>query len=192
MADADKVATFQSICSTDAETATHVLESFGGDLDRAVNFFLENGEQGVATLQSFRPPEPQRAAERPAPIDLEDEPIIVPTQSPDQQQAARDEAAALHRRNQGWIEEEAALQQALEASKVTAAGASIAACAPCMLCLKFKFCHGVWSLRRCTAWLTPADVTRLVYLQAARVAAAPEAPRHQAVQRRSATAPPNG
>lgn len=126
MADADKLATFQSITGADDETAQHVVESFGGDLDRAVNFFLENGEQGVATLQSFRPPAQPQAAAQPAPIDLEedDEPVLVPSQSPDMdaaaQFAAQQEAAAEHRRNQGWLEEEAALQQALEASKVTA------------------------------------------------------------------------
>lgn len=136
MADADKLQMFGLITGADETTAQHVLESFNGDLDRAVNFFLENGEQGVATLQSFRPQEPQRAAERPAPIDLEedDEPIVVPSQSPDQQQAAREEAAAQHRRNQGWLEEEAALQQALEASKVTAAGACCPPTHACCAC----------------------------------------------------------
>ena len=125
MSDAEKLETFQSVCGADEETATHVLESFGGDLDRAVNFFMENGEQGLATLQSFRPREPQHAAAPPGPIDLDednDEPIVLPSPSPDQQQT-RDEAAEQARRNQGWLEEEAALQQALEASKVTAAGA---------------------------------------------------------------------
>jgi UBA-like domain len=133
MAEADKLSTFQSVCGTDEETATHVLESFGGDLDRAVNFFMENGEQGVATLQSFRPSEPQLAAAPSPPIDLEeddDAPIVVPSQSPDQQQVDRDEAAEQHRRNQGYLEEEAALQQALQASKVTAPGAWDAEDAP--------------------------------------------------------------
>ena len=124
--DTDTLQTFQSVCGTDEDTATHVLESFGGDLDRAVNFFMENGEQGVATLQSFRPPEPPPASAPPAPIDLEEDddgPIVVSSQSPDQHQAAGNEAADQHGRNQGWLEEEAALQEALEASKVTAPGA---------------------------------------------------------------------
>ena len=124
--DTDTLQTFQSVCGTDEDTATHVLESFGGDLDRAVNFFMENGEQGVATLQAFRPPEPPPASAPPAPIDLEEDddgPIVVSSQSPDQHQAAGNEAADQHGRNQGWLEEEAALQEALEASKVTAPGA---------------------------------------------------------------------
>jgi UBA-like domain len=137
--DTDKLQTFQSVCGTDENTATHVLASFGGDLDRAVNFFMENGEQGVATLQSFGPSDPQPASAPPAPIDLDEDdegPIVVSSQSPDQQQAARDEAADQHGRNQGWLEEEAALQEALEASKVTAPGAQHTRASACYAWVK--------------------------------------------------------
>ena len=72
------------------------------------------------------------------------------SQSPDQQQAARDEAADQHGRNQGWLEEEAALQEALEASKVTAPGAQRAECF-CMLSLH----EGCTRLHR-SSWLTSA------------------------------------
>lgn len=145
--DTDKLQTFQSVCGTDEDTATHVLASFGGDLDRAVNFFMENGEQGVATLQSFGPSDLQPTSAPPAPIDLDEDdeaPIVVSSQSPDQQQAARDEAADQHGRNQGWLEEEAALQEALEASKVTAPGAQHAEWR-CMLCLDEGHAKHHWS-----------------------------------------------
>ncbi len=144
MADSDKFSTFCAITGADEETAQHVVESFGGDLDRAVNFFLENGEQGVATLQSFRPDshaEPAAQAE-PDAINVDDEePILVPSQSPEPgqggQSTAAQAAAAEHAgRNQGWLEEEAALQQALEASKMSAGARAV----PCMLCFKFAWC----------------------------------------------------
>ena len=39
----EAVATFSAITGADAQTAEHTLEAFGWDLNRGVNFFLENG-----------------------------------------------------------------------------------------------------------------------------------------------------
>lgn len=50
----EAVATFSAITGADAQTAEHTLEAFGWDLNRGVNFFLENGAR--MPLPS-RPPE---------------------------------------------------------------------------------------------------------------------------------------
>ena len=39
----EAVATFSAITGADAQTAEHTLEAFAWDLNRGVNFFLENG-----------------------------------------------------------------------------------------------------------------------------------------------------
>ena len=45
---------FSAITGADAQTAEHTLEAFGWDLNRGVNFFLENGARMPLPL---RPPE---------------------------------------------------------------------------------------------------------------------------------------
>ncbi len=41
------IATFQAITGTDHETAEHVLEAHGWDLNRGVNFYMENSATGI-------------------------------------------------------------------------------------------------------------------------------------------------
>lgn len=59
----EAVATFSAITGADAQTAEHTLEAFSWDLNRGINFFMENGA---------RMPLPSRA---PEPED--DDPVVL-------------------------------------------------------------------------------------------------------------------
>ena len=120
MADPEKLATLSAITGADDNAAHMILNSFNGDLERAVDYVMENGEQGVAALSAFTPVSDAAQALEAS----DEEPIDLSSPSPMAQAAAR-HAAEVQLRNRGWQEEEAALQQALAASKMTAgAGAA--------------------------------------------------------------------
>lgn len=43
----EDIATFQAITGADHETAEHVLEAHGWDLNRGVNFYMESSAAGI-------------------------------------------------------------------------------------------------------------------------------------------------
>ena len=51
----DDIATFQAITGADHETAEHVLEAHGWDLNRGVNFYMESSSVGPSA-ELHRPP----------------------------------------------------------------------------------------------------------------------------------------
>lgn len=53
----DDIATFQAITGADDETAEHVLEAHGWDLNRGVNFYMESSDL------DFRTPAPAPLSE---------------------------------------------------------------------------------------------------------------------------------
>lgn len=123
----EAVATFSAITGADAQTAEHTLEAFGWDLNRGVNFFLENGA---------RMPLPSRPA-----LD-DDEPVLL-----------GEEAALSWRRgdNSGASEERAA-RAALACER---GGAPLVA-VHVELCLELSLAHRqaapLWSCL-CPQWL---------------------------------------
>ena len=50
--------TFQAVTGADSDVAERVLSAHKWDLDRAVNFFMENGTDGMAALQAAAPSHP--------------------------------------------------------------------------------------------------------------------------------------
>lgn len=56
----EDISTFEAITGADHETAEHVLEAHGWDLNRGVNFFMESSAAGIAEppKQRARTPEP--------------------------------------------------------------------------------------------------------------------------------------
>ena len=63
----EAVATFSAITGADAQTAEHTLEAFGWDLNRGINFFMENGARMPLPSRAREPEDDQ-------PVVLGDEP----------------------------------------------------------------------------------------------------------------------
>lgn len=124
MACQEAVSLFQSTTGADAETAEHCLEAFEGDLDRAVSHYFDASSPPGAPP----PAETTHTASSPPPainVDLDDEEMAASSAREVRQAASlseADRAARLEaqRRNQGHLEEEEALQQALAASRMPA------------------------------------------------------------------------
>ena len=58
----EDIATFQAITGADHETAEHVLEAHGWDLNRGVNFHMESSAAGIPEPPQNRPRSPMAPA----------------------------------------------------------------------------------------------------------------------------------
>lgn len=117
MANDENMDVFQSITGADAESAANCLEAFEGDLDRAVSHFLDTG----ATTKPRHTAERSGAARVNGSVEgkKSQRDIAIDRKARAAKQRATIEARnADQRHNQGYVEEEAALQQALAASNM--------------------------------------------------------------------------
>mmetsp|Transcript_12266 Transcript_12266/g.36862 ORF Transcript_12266/g.36862 Transcript_12266/m.36862 type:complete len:466 (+) Transcript_12266:280-1677(+) len=131
MASEEAVQLFQSTTGADVQTAQHCLEAFEGDLDRAVSHYFDSSTSpGFPVAASTNPVGPGHP--HPVSLDSDEEEMTMPAAldaAPGASGCEADDAAraAAHRRNQGYLEEEKALEAALAASRVAAGATGIAA-----------------------------------------------------------------
>lgn len=77
-AQAAQVQMFCSVTGADGDTAEHVLEAHGWDLNRSVEFFLENGAAAHPSRQAVPAAPPGfQAAQTPIPVDDDSPPPLV-------------------------------------------------------------------------------------------------------------------
>lgn len=133
MACQEDIDVFQSITGADLETAEHCLEAFEGNMDRAVSHFLD--ARAIPAPRHKRNEAAARANGSTAHHNsyVNDEDARMPSRAGRKSGADTKHAdpSNTQQRNQSHIEEEAALQEALAASTVTAGnGATASPTAP--------------------------------------------------------------